>query len=291
MRVLVTGGSGKLGMYVLRELLDAGHEVINLDRNRPGHHRGEKMWTRTYIADLQNAGDVLDVLMQVRPEGVVHLAANPAPHVVARHRQFLDNAGGCQLVFQGAADVGVKRIVYASSEQANGWSSAEECPPAIPFNETHMRTPIGTYALTKLLGEQILESVTASTPGLSSASLRINAVWREDDIEWWLKHMHRWPGLHANLWAYCEAADTARAFRLALEADIPGHHAYMVASADSAVQLPTREAVAKFFGPGIAVADDLAEFGSTVDCSLVYKELGWKSSYSWRNHAEGASVD
>ena len=76
MRVVVTGGTGRAGQWVVRLLAEAGHEVVNFDLvSRPELELpGE--FCRVELAD---AGKVYDALFQFRPEGICHLAANPAP--------------------------------------------------------------------------------------------------------------------------------------------------------------------------------------------------------------------
>ncbi len=75
MRVVVTGGTGKAGQWVVRELAGAGHEVIDFDRVA----RPELELPGTFCrVDLTDAGEVYDALFQFRPDAVAHLAANPA---------------------------------------------------------------------------------------------------------------------------------------------------------------------------------------------------------------------
>ena len=75
MRVIVTGGSGRAGRITVQELVAAGHEVVNLDVVRPP----ADLPGGFLQLDLTDAGEVYDVLSQIRPEGVCHLAANPSP--------------------------------------------------------------------------------------------------------------------------------------------------------------------------------------------------------------------
>ena len=74
MRVIVTGGSGRAGSYTVRELVAAGHEVVNVDAARPP----ADLPGGFIQLDLTDAGEVYDAFAQVRPEGVCHLAANPS---------------------------------------------------------------------------------------------------------------------------------------------------------------------------------------------------------------------
>ena len=75
MRVLITGGSGKAGAYTVREMVEAGHEVLNVDRMRPA----QPLPGSFIQLDLTDAGEVYDAFNQFKPEGVCHLAANPSP--------------------------------------------------------------------------------------------------------------------------------------------------------------------------------------------------------------------
>ena len=56
MRVLVTGGSGRAGAYVVRELTEAGHEVWNVDRQRTENNPDGAF----LHCDLTDAGQVYD---------------------------------------------------------------------------------------------------------------------------------------------------------------------------------------------------------------------------------------
>ena len=115
MRVVVTGGTGRAGRWVVRLLAEVGHEVVNFDLvNRPELELpGE--FCRVELAD---AGKVYDALFQFRPEGICHLAANPAPSGQAQIDVFDNNVLSAHNLMQAAGDLEVSRVVYASSEMA-----------------------------------------------------------------------------------------------------------------------------------------------------------------------------
>src|SRR6476660_5672730 len=131
MRVSVTGGSGRAGQHVVRNLAEAGHDVVNLDLARLPDLPGE--FCRV---ELTNAGEVYDALFQFRPEGVCHLAANPAPSGQARIDVFDNNVLSAHNLMQAAGDLGVSRVVYASSEMATGLLTEGTVPKQIPFDES-----------------------------------------------------------------------------------------------------------------------------------------------------------
>jgi len=278
MKVLVTGGSGKLGQFVLQDLRDQGHEALNVDRTYPEHNR----YGWTFKTDLADASQLFDAFMKIRPDAVVHLAANPSPYGFPRQQQFTDNVAITHAVLQASGDLGVKRVVFASSEMANGWSTRYQCPPRLPFSETDVITTPNAYALSKVVGESIADSMQVAYPEMAIASLRINLV-THPDWPWAYRGVDHFPGGHANLWAYQDARDAARACRLWLESDLPGHHVYMVSADDSLINLPIREAVARHFGDHPAIPDSVSEFGSLVDCSRIKADLGWAPQYSWRD--------
>jgi nucleoside-diphosphate-sugar epimerase len=278
MKVLVTGGSGKLGQFVLRDLCEHGHEALNVDRTYPAENR----YGWTFKTDLADASQLFDAFMKIRPEAVIHLAANPAPHGFPRHNQFNENVAITHAVLQASGDLGVKRVVFASSEMANGWSSRFQCPPRLPFDETVTITTPNAYALSKVVGEVMAESMQIAYPEVAIASLRVNLV-THPDWPYAYRNLDNFPGHHSNLWAYQDARDAASACRLWIESDLPGHRVYMVAADDSLINLPIREAVARHFGEHPEIPDLVSEFGSLVDCSRIKADLGWVARHSWRD--------
>ncbi len=278
MRVIVTGGSGRAGSFTVRELVAAGHEVCNLDAVRPpADLPGE------YVQlDLTDAGEVYDVLAQVRPEGVCHLAANPSPQGFPRNQTFANNVLSTHNVMQAAGDLGVPRLVYASSEMATGWLTTDELPPKLPFDETDRVASPNAYALSKYLGEVIADSMVRQYPTMSIASLRINNVIMPDGYDVLRFRREHFPEGGANFWSYIDARDVATAFRAALEGEIEGHEVFLIAAADTCLDTPIQDAVERRYGAGANFAPDHGPFDSVFDCRKIEALLGWKPRYSWR---------
>jgi nucleoside-diphosphate-sugar epimerase len=115
-RVLVTGGSGKAGRACVRELLEHGYEVINVDAARPGEA------LCPYVeADLADFGQALEALSGVdsrhsRGDAVVHLAAIPAPGRHTNAVTFRNNILSTYNVFEAARKLEIRNLVWASSE-------------------------------------------------------------------------------------------------------------------------------------------------------------------------------
>ena len=115
MSVLVTGGSGKLGGVVVADLMAHGHNVLNADLVPPA----EQLCPFLQV-DLQDAGQVVEALAGVdlcqSSDAIVHLAATPAPGRTPNATTFKNNVTGTYNVFEAARRLGVRNVVYASSE-------------------------------------------------------------------------------------------------------------------------------------------------------------------------------
>ena len=282
-KVLVTGGSGKAGAYVVRELAAAGHAVTNLDQRRLDGLPGQFI-----KVNLLDAGEVYDAFAQVKPDFVCHVAANPAPSGDPRQSVFANNTLSTYHVLQAAGDFGVKRLVYASSEMATGWLTTTQLPPKFPFDEDDRATTPNAYALSKFLGEVICDSLSVRYPEMPIVSLRINNVITPETYTWLAERRANYPhGGSGNFWSYIDVRDVATAFRCALDANTLGHEVFLIAAADTCLDVPLRNALQDHYGNDALtrLADGHGEYQSVFDCRKAEQLLGWKAAHSWRDPA------
>lgn len=279
MKVIVTGGSGKGGRHTVQELADAGHEVINLDRVRPTMN----LPGRFIQLDLTDAGEVYDAFAQIGPEGVCHLAANPSPSGYPRQQTFQNNVMSTYHMMQAAGDSGVRRLIYASSEMATGWLTTEALPPRFPFTEEDRVDSPNAYALSKYMGEIIANSLVTRYPEMAICSLRINNIVMPDDYAKLQYRRDNFPAGGGNYWSYIDARDVAGAFRAALEGESTGHEVFLIAAADTCLEMPIQEAVEKRYGSGANFAPEHGPHQSAFDCSKIRQFFGWTPQYSWRD--------
>jgi len=280
MRVLVTGGNGRAGRWVVRDLAAAGHDVVNVDLapapalELPGEF---------CQAELTDAGQVYDAIAQFRPDGVAHLAANPSPSGHARVSVFDNNVVSAHNVLQAAGDLGVARVVYASSEMATGLLTDGVVPGQIPFDESERRPSPNTYALSKYISEVVAAAQVLAHPETAWVGLRINNVIDPDGYE---RFRDEWadPSLSSvNFWSYIDARDVGTAYRAALEGTSTGHEVCLIAAADTRARRGLRELMAEHYDGYDSFADDYEDPRSAFSSAKMKALFGWTPTWSWRD--------
>ncbi|HEX9924854.1 MAG TPA: NAD(P)-dependent oxidoreductase [Anaerolineae bacterium] len=280
-KIVVTGGSGKAGRAVVRDLLDHDYEVLNVDLTPPG-----EALTPFLKADLTDLGQTIEVLHGAA--GVVHLAAIPAPGLQSEEVTFRVNMASTYNVFSAATMLGLKRVVWASSETTLGLPFDRQQPAYAPIDEDHLLYPESSYALSKVLGEEMARQFNRWS-GVPCVGLRFSNIMEPHDYErfpgfWDDALIRKW-----NLWGYVDARDVAQSCRLGLEADIQGAEAFIIAAADTVMNRPNPELMAEVF-PDVPLRDGTGEFETLLSINKARKLLGYVPKYSWRDHVSGAQV-
>lgn len=274
MRICVTGAGGKAGRATVADLIEHGHDVRATDVA----HAPESLGTTLLRADLTDYGQTVEVLHGV--DAVVHLANIPAPGLRTPAVTFTANTAMNSNVFLAAAQLGLQRVVWASSETTLGLPF--DTPPRYaPIDEGHYPVPTSTYALSKVVGETMAEHV-AEWSGIPFVALRLSNIFTPDEYSslraaWADAAMRRW-----NLWGYIDVRDVASACRLALEAPIEGARAYIIAAADTAMPRPSAELLSEVY-PGVSLTREVGEFETLLAIDRAKRELGWTPRHSWRD--------
>ena len=274
-RVAITGGSGRLGAFVVEEL--RRHcDVTVLDLNPPH-------------ADV--AFEPLDVLGRTRMvetlqgyDAVVHLAGIDLDTETEADRYLTTNVVGTWNVLEAAEECGVRRVVLCSSITATGLSEARpDFPPHyLPVDEDHPMKPQHAYSVSKQMVE--LAGDAFNRPGAFDViSLRLMLVM--------LPHNHalaqeraadpatRW------LFYYITPQDAAVAFRCALEADALPYTRFYITAADTCHPAATLEWVERAQGalPKLRNPDFYADSprASIFDGTRAREVLEFSPSSNW----------
>jgi nucleoside-diphosphate-sugar epimerase len=275
-KLVVTGGAGRLGRLVTRELLAHGYDVLSLDRAHPA----EKLCA-SWVADLRNSGAVYEALQHAF--GVVHLGAYQAPNLVSDSETFTNNVAATYNVLKAAADLGVKKVVIASSTAAFGFIYAKIpwSPDYLPIYETHSSKPQDPYGLSKLVGEQSADSIVTVHKEMTVSSLRFPGIIFDFSYEIVRERWNDPKGRARGLWAYIDARDAAMASRLALEVEFSGHEVMIVAAPASSMKEPTDELVRQYFPSALKRNPALRGNWSGVNSAKAERLLGFKAKHLW----------
>ncbi|HYI49988.1 MAG TPA: NAD(P)-dependent oxidoreductase [Microbacterium sp.] len=280
MRIALTGSTGKLGSVVLSELRDAGHDVVGLDivgAREPGFVQ----------VDLTDYGQVIDALGGVDRSGafeaVVHLGAIPAPGIRTDVATFHNNMASTFNVFWAAVNLGIRRIVYASSETVLGLPF-DVPPPYIPVDEEYAARPESVYSIVKVLEEQLATELVRWHPDLSITALRFSNVMVPDDYAEFPSFdvdplLRKW-----NLWGYIDARDGAQAIERALAVAPAGFDRFIVAAADTVMSRSNHELIAEVF-PDVPVVAEFGDHDTLLSIDKARRLLGFAPRHSWRDHA------
>ena len=280
MRIALTGASGKLGAVVARELRAHGWDVIGMD----------VVGTRApdfVQVDLTDYGQVVDALTAVgdRHDGidaVVHLGAVPAPGIRTDVATFHNNMPATFNVFWAAVRLGIRRIVYASSETVLGLPF-DVPPPYIPVDEEYPARPESVYSLVKTLEEQLARETVRWDPDLSITALRFSNVMVPEDYAAFPSfdadaRQRKW-----NLWGYIDARDGAQAVERALQVAEPGFDRFIIAAADTVMSRPNAELIPEVF-PGVPMTREVGPNETLLSIDHARDVLGYDPQHSWRDH-------
>ena len=283
MKIAVTGGSGKAGRAVVRDLLEHGHEVLNIDVVPSAGSSSPDSPAPLLLADVTDLGETLEALSGSESlpgiEAVVHLAAIPSPLHATPDVVFRTNITSTHTVFAAAARLGLRRVVWASSETTLGLPF--DAPPEYaPIDESHPLRPESSYALSKVLGEEMARQFSRWS-GIPIVGLRFSNVMERHDYArfpayWDDSSLRRW-----NLWGYVDESHVAESVRLALTADVRGADSFIIAAGDTVMRRPSRDLMAEQF-PGIPVASSVSGTDTLLGIEKARRVLGYQATFSWR---------
>ncbi|PSP51652.1 NAD(P)-dependent oxidoreductase [Halobacteriales archaeon QH_1_68_42] len=279
-RVLVTGGLGGSGRWIVDRLASDGHEVLCVDQRGADSERAN---VDVRVADLTESGRVFDLVAEFDPDSVVHWGAIPDPLGHAGGEVFENNVISTYSVLDAAGRAGAK-IVWASSESAMGFPFAAETPPPeyLPIDEDHPLRPEDPYGVSKEAGEAVAKMVPRRD-GVPVVSIRPS--WIQYPGEYvCLGNEPSAEGV-GNFWSYIDVRDIASIVAAALSADVSGHEAVFAVADENYAGRPTVDLFAEQFGE-VPEPCDLSGEDSSVSNAKAADLLGWEPAHSWREAAD-----
>ncbi|MFZ5902619.1 MAG: NAD-dependent epimerase/dehydratase family protein [Chloroflexota bacterium] len=166
MNFLITGAAGFLGSSLANHLAREGHQVRGLDDLSTGDPQALAPDVHFTRGDVNDRPRLWTLLQEV--DVVYHLAARVSvPESVLYPREYnLVNVGGTVSLMEAIRDVGVKRVVLASSGPVYGDLGEQ------PLREEMVPNPRSPYAVSKLAAEYYVRTI-GRLWGIETVSLRI----------------------------------------------------------------------------------------------------------------------
>lgn len=281
MKVVVTGGAGRIGMYVVAELTQAGHAVVAFDQALP---KVPVAGVRYRLGDHEKLGEVVEVCHGA--DAIIHLSAIPAPRTYPNGTVMRTNVMGTFNVHEAAMLTGVPLVVSTSSQSAYGfaWQHRPFLPHYLPLDEDHPDLAQDAYGLSKIAGDQIALGFYRRG-GLRVSILRPPLVLFPDVDADRLHGLIDQPAAWANhLFTYVDARDLAVAYRLVVEApaNVIQAEVFNVAADDALATVPLAELLPQADPAFVHLAASLTGPQPMVSAARLKAKVGWQARFSWR---------
>ncbi len=299
MRILFTGGSGKAGRHVVSYLLDRGHRVVNFDRVPLDDPRVDNL-----TGDITAPGQVFGALTQIAGfddldagqgvpafDAVVHFAAVPRILITPDQECYRVNVMGTYNVIEAAVKLGIRKIVFASSETTYGvcFADGEKMPDYVPVDEDHPTVPHDSYAMSKVANEVTGRSFQARS-GFDIYALRINNVIEPHEYTQNFPAYMADPGLRRrNIFGYIDARDLGQIVDLCLQKDGLGWQVFNCSNDDCSVNLTSDEIRRRFY-PGIPTRGGMGPRDTFYSNARIRDVLGFRQAHHWRMYLDDPAL-
>jgi nucleoside-diphosphate-sugar epimerase len=292
-RVIVTGGSGLLGRFVVDELTDICAASV-LDIKAPSQ---DLPYFETDILDL---GSVRAAL--AGQDAMIHLAGIDDGNAEADRDYFETNVQGTWNVLHAAEEAGLRKVVVASSSAAYGLGR-DRMPDYLPVDEAHPLHTTGTYGHSKEAIETVARhfvrrgrlDIVCLRPTLIVRPEREAAILAQLDLadpdgdppDGALETGVAPYGALSATRTYVRSKDAARCFRMALDHDGAGFYVFNVSAVDSIGREETLTRLEAVYGRVPEVRDRALyardPYASVLDISRTRSELGWAPEGDWNS--------
>lgn len=276
-RILVTGGTGYVGRWVITDLLRHGFQVANVDLRKSD-------LVETYQVDLHDFDKIQSVFSNA--DAIIHLAAIRSLTKDPPQKVFSNNVVTTFNVLEVALLNKVNKIILASSEAVLGlaFKYTPLDPFYLPVDENHILLPQDAYALSKLTGEQLAAGFCRRHPAMSIISLRF--AWILQPFAYQQELTRAWSNSQfgaAKLFAYVDVRDVTSAIRLSVESQFVGNAVLFIAASDTLMHQKTYQLINQHFPNVKEVRQDFDNYNSLINCALAKEIIEFRPQFSWRD--------
>jgi nucleoside-diphosphate-sugar epimerase len=274
MQIAVTGGLGRLGRYVVRELAQHAVRVLDIGAAADCHP-----------ADLRDIDALRAGLRDI--EVVIHLGGIDRSFITDDALTMQVNAMGTWNLFEASLQVGVRRVIQCSSSSVLGLDNSNPlmAPCYLPIDEAHPARATDAYGLSKMCGERIAEAY--SRRGLEVIVIRPCLVAFPEMMDFMIGKAAPEGRTEppSYLCTYVGPEDCARGFAAAATTDYRGFETFFLAAADAFSTEPTITRLEALYGEEIPL-HDVALYqrmprASPVSHRAAHQRLGWAPTTRW----------
>ena len=309
--VLITGGAGKLGRIVYKRLEELGYAITLFDQFTP--KQAAPPWEDECRAlfvkgDLTDLGDCMRAILHSQADAIIHLGALPHDSDITLRSRGIpfrriqqvpedttmrSNVMGTYYMLDAARRLGVKKIIFASSFFTLGSGFRISSKPFqvdyLPLDEKHASRPEDTYSMSKVIGEEMLQSY-ARTYDIKCVALRFLGVafpfrpFKKVSIGDIREEQARRDKEGISDFAipqYVDARDIADICGLAIEKDLDSDfEAFFIATDSTCHDAPQAEIVAAL-RPDLAqmAKDSIPDGEFVISCKKIQDTYNWKPKY------------
>ncbi len=279
MRILLTGASGRLGSHVCRYLHEAGCEVVAADvkynRDLP---------VKIQVTDLLDHTEAYRLMHGC--EAVVHLGNHPGMHMgVPPQKIYSENITMNINIFQAAVDLGIKKLVFASSVQViSGNRKMDDtdkptCLKYLPVDDQTPPSPGNLYACSKVAGELLLQHLCGFDESLGCCAIRFPFLLSAEHLDWFRRVHTTGDPPHwtkpDEVFAYLLMPDAAALVYAVIQNMTPGYYQCMPAADECWYNLPVAELIERYY-QGVTLRKPVDQLHCLVDTSAITERFGWR---------------
>ena len=293
-RIIFTGGTGKAGRHAVPYLLAKGYKILNVDL-KPFDHPG----VNTLITDITDSGQVFNAFTThfgfdgydegsppKAPDAIVHFAAVPRVMINPDNTTFAQNTVGTYNVLEAAMKLGVRKVIFASSETTYGvcFAEGDKDYHSFPLEEDYDSDPMDSYGLSKVVNEKTGRAF-AMRYGADVYALRIGNVIEPHEYANFPGYLANPMSRKRNAWSYIDARDLGEIVHLCLQKDGLGYQVFNAVNDTITANMPTADFLAKY-APNTPVTRPLGTHEGPLSNRKIREVLGFKEAHPWRNYVK-----
>lgn len=281
-KIVITGTAGLLGPYVVDHFLAEGYEVLSVDINQP-----QVLKCPHWDVDLNDLGQVFGMLAGAY--GVVHLAAVPRNGLTTPQRTFQNNLMSTYNIYEACAQLGIHKVVIASSECAYGFCfSQEELTPAyLPLDEDHPLWAEDSYGIAKIAAEEVAKGFALRVPKMQIINMRLGNIITPETYDRFGGFIDTTHLRTRNIWNYIDARDIATACSQAIQLEGLGTQIVNIGADDTCQPQANAELIKVQFPTLTDIRCDTSGH-TALYCNKKAKALlQWQPVHFWRDNYKG----